>query len=353
MASVLSFIFYLFVSLLIFGLIIFVHEFGHFITAKLFKVRVIEFALGMGPTIFKRQKDENSTVYALRLLPIGGFCAMEGEDEEVKSENSFGSKPVWQRIIILAAGAIMNFIAGLVILLILYSSVKAFSTPTISGFADGFPYQGETMLMEGDKILKINDYPIYLANDVSIFLTHDEGAPYDIEVMRDGQKLRLTGVPLERRLYKNEDGTESMRFGIGLGIEAATPFTKIKVACLNAFDFVRLIKVSLFDLISGKAGVSDLSGPVGMVGQITETAKRSLADTWLFTALISINLGVMNLLPLPALDGGRIIFLLIELVRRKPVSPKYEGMVHLVGFALLMALMLYVSFNDIVRLVSS
>jgi regulator of sigma E protease len=356
--AVLSNIPYILIAVFMFGLLIFVHELGHFIMARTFNVKVNEFALGMGPTILKKKKGE--TVYALRALPVGGFCAMEGEDEDSEDPRAFGSKPIWQRCLILVAGAAMNFIMGLVILLILYAPVRSHIAPEISGFAEGFPYEGENMLMRGDTLKKINGYNIYTYSDVGMFLDRGLDGTYTFTVRRDGKDVQLSGVPLQKREYPTEvaleDGTAEirnvLRYGIQFTEKSAGFFDKIRLAMLEALDFVRLIKVSLFDLFSGQASVSDMSGPVGIATIITTTAKTSFSNMWFLVALIAVNLGVMNLLPIPALDGGRVIFLVIEKIRRKPVNPKYEGMVHMASLAVLLLFMVYVSFNDIVRLVS-
>jgi len=335
---------------------IFVHELGHFITARIFRVKVNEFALGMGPAIIK--KTVGDTQYSLRLFPFGGFCAMEGEDEESTSNDSLGKKPAWQRCIIFLAGAVMNFITGFIILLLLFAPIRQYITNEISSFSEGFPYRGEGMLMEGDRILSIDGYKIYTYGDISLFLEREAGKPYDIVVERNGKKLLIEDLPLTQKEYMTEVQTEKgietkpvLRFGLEFGTKEARFGDKIRLAWYNAIDFVRMVKLSLFDIFSGRAGLSDLSGPVGITSALTETAKTSMQNMWMFVALIAVNLAVLNLLPLPALDGGRILFLLVELIRRKPINPKYEGMVHLVGLAMFLLLMLYVSFNDIMRLI--
>lgn len=338
-------------------MMIFIHELGHFLTARLFHVRVNEFAIGMGPVLFKKQRGE--TLYSIRALPIGGFCAMEGEDEESENEGAFGKKPAWQRCIILSAGAVMNFIAGFLILILLFIPVQTYVSPEINGFSEGFPLQGEGMLQTGDELFKINGYRIYTYNDVGMFLDSGSGEPYDFTVIRGGEKIELPDLPLEKRLYPTEVMTEEgakvesvLRYGLEFKPKQVGFFDQFRLAAYYAIDFVRMIKISLVDLFSGKASVSDISGPVGITSTLTATAKTSLSGLLMLVALITINLSVMNLLPLPALDGGRIFFLVIELLRGKPISPKYEGIVHTVGIILLFGLMAYVSFNDIVRMLS-
>ncbi len=345
-------------AIFVFGLMIFVHEFGHFITARIFKVKVNEFAIGMGPALLKKQGKE--TLYSLRLLPIGGFCAMEGEDEDSDAEDAFGNQPAWQRCIILSAGAIMNFITGVIILLLIFMPVESYVAPIISNFSEGFSWEGEEMLLPGDEITKINGYNIFVYNDISVFLGHGSGEPYDFTVLRDGKKLEVKDLPLVAREYKTEVMTENgvevknvLRYGIEFTNVKATFFSKIDLAFSHAIDFIRLIKVSIFDIFSGKADITELSGPVGITSALTKTAKTAMSGMWLLVALIAINLGAMNLLPLPALDGGRIFFLVIEVIRGKPINPKYEGFIHFVGIVLLFSLMIYVSFNDIVRIINS
>jgi regulator of sigma E protease len=340
---------YIILAIVLFGLLIFTHELGHFLAARVFGVRVNEFAMGMGPIILKKQRGE--TLFTLRLLPVGGLCAMEGEDENSNDPGSFTTKPAWQRLIIIIAGAVMNFLSGLLILVLLYLPTKQYLTPVIADFMDGCPYVGTEAFMEGDRILEINGYHIYSRSDIDIFLQHD-ASPYDILVERGGEKVLLDNFKFEKVEYPDGEGGTELKFGLIFELKNAGFGDKIRLALLDSLDFVRMVKVSLFDLFSGRAGVKDLTGPVGLTSVLGETARVSLTSMWMLVALIAINLAVMNLLPLPALDGGRVFFLFIELLRGKPVNPKYEGYVHMVGLALLLMLMVYVSFNDIARLVS-
>jgi regulator of sigma E protease len=215
------------------------------------------------------------------------------------------------------------------------------------------------MLLENDKILEINGSSIYLFSDISMFLGLDSNRPYDILVKRDGRELLLEEVPLKPQEYlteiQTEQGTEVvpiMRYGMEFKAKDAGFFDKLRLAWFNAIDFMRLVRISVVQLFSGEAALSDLSGPIGITSVLTETAKASMYSMWMFVSLIAINLAVLNLMPLPALDGGRLVFLLIEMIRGKPVNPKYEGFVHLVGLAVFMLLMIYVGYNDIARLIS-
>jgi len=349
--------FYIIIAIMLFGFLIAIHEFGHFITAKAFGVRVNEFAIGMGPALFSKQRGE--TLYALRVFPVGGYCAMEGEDEDSDDPRAFGAQKGWKRLVILAAGAAMNFLAGLVLILLLFSGAQAFTTPMISGFMDGFPLEGEQGLMAGDRIVSINGEHIYLYNDVTLFLSRGSGEPYDIVVERDGQRVVLNDLPLEPREYTVE-GQQVTRYGLYFSIEEATVGAKLRNSWYNAIDFVRLVRISLTDLVTGNAGLKDMTGPVGIVDTITQvgnqsaTARIAMENILYFGALIAVNLAVMNLLPLPALDGGRIFFLLINgvwmLLFRRRIDPKYEGYVHVAGLVALLALMAVVTFNDLVRI---
>ncbi len=282
---------------------------------------------------------------------------MEGEDEESESKSAFNNKPVWQRLIILAAGSIMNMVTALVIVFIIFIPQGFFASTQISGFAPEFAGQGPEMLMPGDKILAINNEPIFIASDIGIMLDRGKNAPYEVSVERDGKSMTVNLPPLSRIMVDNGSGEKSPAFGIGFVIKENGFIEKLQNTWLTSVDFVRIVKMSLFDLVTGKAGVNDLSGPVGVIGVMNQQAADkpigiALANMFFLGALISANLAVLNMLPLPALDGGRIIFLLIELIRRKPVPAKYEGYIHAAGLVAFLALTVYVFFNDIVRLVT-
>ncbi|MBQ3556411.1 MAG: site-2 protease family protein [Oscillospiraceae bacterium] len=349
---------YILIALLLFGVLVAVHEFGHFATAKLLGVRVNEFAIGMGPALWKRQRSE--TQYSLRAFPVGGYCAMEGEDDDSDDPKAFGAQPVWKRLIILCAGAFMNFIVGLLLVMLLYAGEKSFATPVIADFMDGFPLVGEQGLMAGDRIVSIDGERVYLASDISLLLSR-AGDSVDLVVKRDGQKVELTDLPLTLREY-DVNGQQLQRYGLYFETEDATVWAKLRNSWLNAVDFVRLVRLSLTDLLSGSAGVKDLTGPIGIVDTIAQVGSQSatvsvaVRNILYFGALIAVNLAVMNLLPLPALDGGRVFFLLVNalwlLVFRKKINPKYEGYIHFAGLLALLALMAVVAFNDLVRIFS-
>lgn len=341
------------VAILFFGLLISIHELGHFTFAKLFKVKVNEFALGMGPAIFKKKKGD--TTYALRLLPIGGYVSMEGEDEESTDENAFNRKKVWQKIIIVAAGAIMNLILGVVIVATCLSMEELIGTNQIHSFEENAVSQ-QSGLKAGDQILEINGHRVFSDMDISFLMTRSEDGIYDMTVRRDGEKVELSDVKFETTV---EQGYTLIKYDFIIRGVEPNFINVVTTAFKQTASIGRLVWLSLFDLVTGKFGLSDLSGPVGTVNilaDITSSAVESRANlisALTLMAFISINIGIFNLLPLPALDGGRLFFLAVEGIRRKPINPKYEGYVHGAGLALLLLLMVVVTFNDILNLIKN
>ncbi len=348
-------------AILVFGLIIFVHELGHFLAAKATGIKVNEFALGMGPRLVKWGKKE--TIYSIRAFPVGGFCAMEGEDEESENPRAFGNKPVWRRIVVTVAGVVMNFILGFVLLLVALGvctqpepgQEKAlYSSLTISQFADDAWCNREGGLQEGDEFLAINGSRTVSFVDLQMSMQSDEDGIMDITVRRNGEKVQLKDVPFEIKTDA-ETGRRTLEYGFYVrGIEKTVGSTLVMAGKLE-YSYTTLVWRSLGDLVTGKYGLNDLSGPVGTMDVIGDAVQdavqvRSLDSVYFLLVLvviITVNVGVFNLLPLPALDGGRLVFLLIELIFRKPVPAKYEGMVHFVGFILLILLMVVVTFSDV------
>ncbi len=332
-------------AILFFGLIIFIHELGHFLSAKWAGVKVNEFAMGMGPTLFKFGKKE--TTYALRLFPIGGFVSMEGEDEESSDDRAVNRKPPWKRAIIMAAGAIMNLILGLVIVGI-WLAITGMGSTTVSKFDAKAVSNAEGGLQIGDKIIGINGMHVYDYFDIPVGMSRDTDGSIDFTVKRGGQKVDLPNVQFATQ---DVNGTTMIVHDFFVQPLKTNPFSLIKQSVLYSVSIGRLIWLSLFDIISGRYGVSELSGPIGTVAVVGKAASVSLDSFLMLAAFITINVGIFNLLPIPALDGGRLLFLLIEVIRRKPISPKYEGYVHAAGFALLILFMVFVSFNDIRNLI--
>ena len=345
-------------AILMFGILIAVHEFGHFAAAKLCGVRVNEFSIGMGPAIWTRQKGE--TQYSLRVLPIGGYCAMEGEDEDTGDERSLTHQGFWKQLIIFAAGALMNFLTGVIILLALYANVTAVNTDQIVGLAPELAQQ-ETGLQEGDLIYKVDGYRTYLAGDAALFLQYADDT-VNLEVIRDGEHVQIEN--LKRQTYTAADGSSYVGFGLTVGAYAheATLPVKLQYTWYTALDFVQLVWFSLAQLVTGGATMQDLSGPVGIVSAITEVGNDapSAGVAWFrifyFAALVAVNLAVMNLLPIPALDGGRIFFLVVDavclLLFKRKIPERYTAAVNTAGFVVLMGFMLLVTFHDVFKLVT-
>ena len=350
---------YIIIAILAFGLLIAVHELGHFLSAKALGVRVNEFAIGMGPKILKKQGKE--TLYTLRALPFGGFCAMDGQDEAMDDPRAFTSQKRWRRIVILAAGSFANLVAALIIVIILTSGATSFAGTTITELADGFPNEGESGLMVGDRIVSINGERLFYAQDFTLFMQFANNPEVDLVVERDGSRVALNNFPLERREFIT-DGQPVMRFGITFNIIEANFIENIRYSAYTTMNFVRMIRVSLAMMFTGQATMRDISGPVGIVdamndiGQASPTFAAAVGNIAYLTAFIGVNLAVMNLLPIPALDGGRILFIfiswVIEKVIRKKLDPKYEGYIHTGAMILLFGFMILILANDVLRLVT-
>lgn len=346
-------------AILLFSLLIFLHELGHFVAAKLSGVRVNEFSMFMGPAIWKKQKGE--TLYSIRCIPIGGYCAMEGEDGGSDDPRSFDRAAWWKRFIILAAGSFMNFLTGLVLLGIFYGPDQQFILPVVTQIEDGCTIVGEYGIQEGDRILELDGEKIYVYSDFQMILELNGGEQHDLVLLRDGRRVELKDFAMVKTEFPNEDGSTSLRFGFSFSLVPATFTETVKYVWNSALDMVRMVRLSLKMLLSGQAGIQDVGGPVMIVQQMTQVAEASSTTYYAvmnliyFGAFIAINLAVMNLLPIPALDGGRIVCLLIttvvEAVTRKKIDPKYEGYLHGAGMILLLALMAVIMFKDIFVLI--
>lgn len=349
---------YIIIAIVIFGLLIAIHELGHFLVAKACGVKVLEFSIGMGPQLWHKEGKE--TQYSLRLFPIGGFCAMEGEDGESDDPRAFGNTAGWKKFLVLIAGSASNFIAGMLLILCLFAASTGYVSTTLSGFVDGFPCQGETMLQAGDEIVSIDGSAVLLYSDISTLLNRGNGKTHDIVVRRDGEKITLNDLPLTPREYEVE-GKKVTMYGLYFQSKEATFGSKLRLGLANSVDFVRMIWWSLEDLFTGAVGFSALSGPIGIVdamGRMAESADgvRQAVDNLLyFAAFLAINLAFMNLLPLPALDGGRVFFLILNglavLLFRRRIPAKYEGYVHFGGLVLLLGLMVVVAVQDVYRII--
>ena len=348
-------ILYILLAVLLFGVLIAVHEFGHFFTAKLLGVKVNEFAIGMGPAIWQKTKGE--TKYALRVLPVGGFCAMEGEDEDTGDPRAFSRQKGWKKLIILCAGSVMNFLFGLVIVVLLYAGIGQMRAPVITEFAEGFACEGTQGLMVGDRILSVDGHGIWIYDNVPTYLSRNDGKGVDLVVLRDGKKVELIDLPMYRFEYEFE-GQKNIGFGLIFGeIEELSFFGRLRHGFVRTVDFVRTVWVSLSDLVTGRVALSEMSGVIGVVDVVSEVGAQSatVADGILnvlyIMSLIAVNLAVMNMLPIPALDGGRVFFILLNgiiyLVCRKRIPERYEGYVHTGAFVLLLLFMLVIAFKDV------
>ena len=328
-------------TLLIFFFFFIIHECGHFFAARLCGVRVNEFAIGMGPTLLRFGKKE--TRYSWRLFPIGGFVAMEGESDQSDDPRAFCNQAVWKRIIIVCAGAIMNLVLGFIIILALTIPNKTLASTTIAEFSEGASTQASG-LQVGDQILKINDRTMWVDSDIIFALSTDADGVVDMVVRRDGEKVTLNNVQ-----FTIDGGTLVIDFkvvGLQRGLVNTLGYSLGKTASIG-----RLIWISIGQLVTGQAAISDLSGPIGTAQAVGEATKAGMSTVMNLFAFITVNVGIFNLLPIPALDGGRLVFLLFEAITRKRIKPEYEAYVHFAGFILVIALVVFVSYQDIVNLI--
>ena len=338
-----------FLAILLFCIMIFPHELGHFIAARRMGVKVNEFAFGMGPAIWKKQGAE--TLYSIRLLPVGGFCAMEGEDGDSGDSadpRAFGNKKPWQKIVVLAAGSFMNIICAIVIMS-LSVGIMGFTTTVIDEVADDLPARAAG-IQEGDKIIQIDNTKIEQWADVSKAIQASEGNAMEVTFERDKEVKTVSVVP---QLKDGVDAQGNPVQGYALGVTCKishNPFMAVVDGAQATWNMVKMMFSALGQLFSGQAGVDELSGPVGMINMVNQTSQYGFWYYGFLTALICVNLAIINMLPLPALDGGRIIFVIYTMITGKTVSEKVEGTIHMVGMALLLALMVFVTMNDITRI---
>lgn len=339
------------IAIIVFSVIILFHELGHFLLAKANGIRVNEFCLGLGPTLFGIQKGE--TKYSLKLFPIGGACMMEGEDEESTDDRAFGKKSVWARISVVAAGPLFNFLMAFVFAFILICNIGV-DLPTLAGVSEGYP--AETAGMQaGDVILKLNHSRVHFFRDISAYTQFHPGETVTVTYERDGERNETVITPQ----YNEEYGYYMYGFLGNTERAHGTVLDNLKYSVYEVKYWISVTLNSLRALITGQVSVNEMSGPVGIVNMIGEGYEESVSYGYFaaflqmlyITIFLSANLGVMNLLPLPALDGGRLLFMIIEVIRGKRVDPDKEGMVHFIGMMLLFALMILVLFNDVRKLI--
>ncbi len=327
-------------ALIMFCILVLVHEGGHFIAAKSVGVKVNEFSVGMGPVLLKKMKGE--TQYSVRLFPIGGFCAMEGEDDESEDERSFGKRPLWAKAIIIVAGSFMNLVLTIVVLagIVLYIGVP---TTTIDGFSDVSPAK-EAGILSGDKIISIQQQAIKDWNDITEAISDQKGEKVEIVVDRDGKDISYTMNLVE------EEGTGRKIVGI-LPEVSRNPFTALEKGAESTWVMtVKMVEV-IGQLVTGEVSTKELTGPIGITVAVSDSVKYGFIYVANLAALISLNLAIVNMLPFPALDGGRLVFLIIRKVTGRTITDEIEAKVHFVGIMLLFALMIYVTWQDIGRFI--
>lgn len=337
------------VAILLFCFIIFIHEFGHFICAKLSGVKVNEFAIGMGPKIFSFGKNE--TKYSLRLFPIGGYCAMEGEDNESSDSRAFNKAPIWKRIIIVAAGAFMNILLGFIIICIILSANDLIGTRTIAKFSDNAV--SNEYLQPGDKILSINGMRCISDYDINIGLMRDDDGIVNFNVERDGKKVNINNVKF--RTEKSDEAYGKNKIIIDydfylLGVKPSL-LTVLNASWRETVSFARLVFIGFYDLFTGQVGLSQLSGPIGTVKVVAQSVSYGFEPLMFIMAFITINIGVFNLLPIPALDGGRLFILIIQGISRGKIKIKHEALINTIGLVFLLVIIALISANDIFNII--
>ncbi len=339
--------------ILILGGIVLVHEFGHFIFSKLFGVYVYEFSIGMGPKLLHHKKKGGETEYCVRAIPIGGFVSLAGEDaddnEKIDKKRMLYTKPVWQRFIIMIAGATFNFIFAFVLLFLMALIYGSISTkPIVATVSEGYPAY-TAGIKEGDRILSVDGNKVSSWSEVQLYIASSKGNDISF-VLQDSNKNKRT-VVVKPNVVEDSEGNKSFVVGIGIDNTVKKGFVNsIKYAGDTTISLYKLMLTVLKQLFTGEVSTKDLSGPVGIYTIVDSQSKQGFQNIMYLTAYLSMNVGVINLLPFPAFDGGRVLFLIIEKIRKKPVPAKTEALVNSIGFMLLMLLMVYVTFNDILRL---
>ena len=351
------------IAVLVFGVLIFVHELGHFLAARAFGVKVNEFAIGMGPKLISHKSGKSGTVYSLRIFPIGGFNSIEGENGDSTDEAAFCVKPVWQRMIIIVAGALFNLVFAIIVMAIVVIATDKLGTTVISKFKDpdtiqteqereelvyvGEPSNTAEKFTVGDRIVKINGKRVHVVDELVYTIAFEGTEATTVTVIRDGETVVLEDVHFPK--YE-KSGIVFGTVDFYVAQEKKTPLTIVKHSWFNCVSTMETIWESVIGLISGKYGVENVSGPVGVTEALGSAAKDGILVVMNMAVMISMNLGVFNLLPIPALDGGRFVFLLVEAIRGKPLKAEVEGMIHTIGILALMALMVLITFKDIFTL---
>lgn len=338
--------FYLLVMVFVFGILIFIHELGHFLTARACGVRVREFAVGMGPTVFSWKSKKYDTKYGVRALPIGGFVSMEGEDEASDDESAFCNKKVWQRMLITIAGPLMNFVLGFILMITIVLIQGPIGSTTVAEFNEGALSSSQIEI--GDVILEIDGTRVYSGNEVLYEISNKGYEPIDILVKRNGEKLLLSDVVFPTT---EEQGITFGTLDFKVLVEERTFGNLMKQSFTRSVSAVKMVIDSLAGLVNGRFGLDAVSGPIGTAELVGKAAKTNVNTFLYIIAILTINLGVFNLIPFPALDGGRFLFLIIEGIRRKPINKNVEAYINFGGIIILFAFMIFVSFKDVMKLI--
>ncbi len=335
-------------AILVFGLLIFIHEGGHFLAARAFGVQVDEFAIGMGPKLLSKKSKKTGTTWSLRLFPIGGFVSMPGEDEESDLPNGIDKKPAWQRFIITAAGAFTNLLVGVIVMFALVLSSENLALNTIHSFVE---HEGVSSsqygLMEGDTIIKVNGVGTHTGNEVAYEIMHAGDESISLTVRRADEVVLIENVKFPTMI---EGGVVFGLRDFDFVFVEPTFSNCMYQAWFRSLSTIKMIWDSLIDLVSGRYGMEAVSGPVGVTQAIGDAAKSGAQSVVYLAVVISMNLGIFNLLPIPALDGGRLVFILFEMIARRRLDPKIEGYIHFGGIVLLMLLMVFITAKDIISL---
>ena len=346
MSTVLTAFFYILIMVLVFGVLIFIHEFGHFITARFCKVTVNEFAIGMGPKIFSKQGKKHNTKYTLRALPIGGFVSMEGEDNASEDRNAFCNKSIWQRMLIVVTGPVMNLLLGFILMTVLVFSQEAIGSTTIGQFTD--TAVSNQKLQVNDVVVQVEKTKVHTWNELAYEIMNQGYKPIDIVVERNGERITLEDVS-----FPTFEDT-----GAVFGDCDFIPFAEaksfpnlVKHAYFRSLSTIKMVYDSLGGLFSGRFGMEAVSGPVGVTEVVGNAAKSGLSNFIYIIAVLTMNLGVFNLIPFPALDGGRFLLLAIEGIIGRPLNKNIEGYINFVGIIILFGFMIVVTCKDILKLI--
>lgn len=340
-----QYVLYVLLMLFVFGILIFIHEFGHFITARLCGVAVKEFAVGMGPKLFSWKSKKYDTKYGLRLLPIGGFVSMVGEDEDSSDENAFCNKSVWRRMIIVATGPVMNLLLGFLLMTVMVFSLGNLSSTTVAKFTENAT--SNQWLAVGDEITHVDGTRVHTGNELVYEVMNKGHEPIELRVIRNGEKLTLSGVTFPGM---EESGVSFGEYDFLVYAEEVNFPNLMKHAFWRSVSTVKMVYDSLIGLVTGRFGMEAVSGPVGVVEVVGQAAKMGFWNFLYIVIVLSINLGVFNLIPFPALDGGRFLFLIIEGIRRKPVKKDLEATINFIGIMILFGFMIFVTVKDVLHL---